>query len=218
MAAKIQTIAKAFLDKLPEGEEWYERRLAACLACEHNTANADVDKMGIIEKSVHALKDKKLLCPKGSCNICGCCVDRKSAVKTETCALAIDGKIPKWYPEESQSKLDSKLSIHNLESENTFLRQDNIQFIFKVDKLQNATLSKYLLKRKGGINVVSVQPSCSCVHNETRQIDSETVEITTTISTLAFRVGKNEKTNTIKYYTDKNQQLTATVRYQMEKL
>jgi hypothetical protein len=197
---KVKTIAKAFIEPLPEGEDWYEDRLKACGDCEYNIKN--------IEKSKHTLADKlKIsagLCDnENHCQACGCCIERKCATKSEDCGLVKLGLAPKWTALELPSVINKGISLINLSPTLGKITVEPRAFIYTVEGIKDKKITlKVLLKRDNNrLEVKHHRPSCSCISvDDMSRVDRHTYEFIISVSTTGFREGLNERGLYITYY------------------
>lgn len=195
---KAKTIAKAFTNKLPVGEAWYEKRLEICNSCEFNTKNIDKNLLSITDR----IQINSGLCDNNNhCTACKCCIERKCSVKTETCGLVKIGKTPKWIALEQPSQIDETLSITNLTPEMGDISWENTGFIYDLGVTSEPKLvMKFRVSKKGGLNVISQNAGCSCTVGHVIEVDDETVEFIVELSTLNFRSGEeNKRSITITY-------------------
>lgn len=182
---KAKTIAKAFLNELPENEKWYQDRITICNACEYNTANIDKDKLSTKDK----LKLTVHICPEGDhCTACGCCTHRKAGQKSEACGLVDLGMEPKWGVLEVESKLDKGFIVENLTPSSGDLVIDNREVIYDlgvVDKERVDFTIKVI--RSGGLDVKSTTVGCKCTVAETEILDKNSCQFNIAISTKDLR-------------------------------
>jgi len=182
---KAKTIAKAFLNDLPEGEKWYEDRIAICEGCEYNTKNIDKEKLSAKDK----LKLTVHLCPEGDhCTACGCCTHRKASQKSESCGL-VDLKLPpKWPALEVETKVDKKITIENITPESGELVIDDREVIYDLGLVEEERID-FILKvtRLGGLDVKNVEVGCRCTVAETEVIDKNSSQFEIAISTKDLR-------------------------------
>ena len=195
---KARTIVKAFTSKLPEGESWYESRLEICNACEFNTKNTPKDKLSITDR----IQINSGVCDNNNhCTACGCCVERKCSVKSETCGLEKIGKTPKWIALEQPSQLDDTITLENLTPEMGDIFWGEREFIYDLGATSNPKLlMKFRVSKKDGLNVISQNAGCSCTVGHVIEVDENTVEFIVELSTLNFRSGEeNKRSITITY-------------------
>lgn len=216
--AEISKIVKAFKEPLPVQEQWYQNRINACLSCEYNTKNMDADQVPFLEKlkinpSVGKIKIKPL-CPAGSCLFCGCCVDRKSATKSESCAIKkvledknyaeykimlADDAVPKWESAEVSFATDAKITCFS-EDDTVILSRDSRHFVVEFKEFKPLVETTFRVVRTPSFDFKSFSVACGCTVPEATIIDSKTVEFRVRISTQGFREGINDKIMSIHYY------------------
>jgi hypothetical protein len=183
---KAKTIVKAFLSELPTGEKWYEDRLEICNSCEYNTKNIERNKLSMTDR----IKISTGVCDnKNHCTACGCCIERKSSVKGETCGLTYLNMEPKWVAIEVESTLNDGISIINMNPELGTLTYGDSGFVYDFgSSSDNVLTTKFQIKNdKGKLDVKSYNAGCSCTLGEMLVIDENTVEFKVDISTVNFR-------------------------------
>jgi len=195
---KVKTIAKAFINPIPVGQDWYEKRLDICNGCEFNSANIDPEKLSFGSK----LKIQSGLCDKGNhCTACGCCIERKCGSRTSDCGLSeVPGSEPKW-----------KAIDFELEKSTFFIEYQGTDAIFSVTKVNdreeflfdfgqvsaNVLKTEFKIKNKNPFEVIKYEVSCGCTHPEVIERETEnSYNIAVNLSTIGFREGLNEKTIT----------------------
>lgn len=194
---KVKTIAKAFINPLPVGEDWYEKRLEICNGCEYNSANVDPEKLSFGAK----LKIQSGFCDNGNhCTACGCCIERKCGSKVSECGLSEINLEPKWKAIEIESEssnffleyigTDAVLSLTKV--------NDREEFLFDFGQSSaNVLKAEFKLNSKNPFEVIKYEVSCGCTHPEIIQKETEnSYNILVNLSTLNFREGLNEKTIT----------------------
>lgn len=192
---KAKTIAKAFMNPLPVGEDFYERRLEICRTCEYNSANIDPEKLSFGSK----LKIQSKLCDNGNhCTACGCCIERKCGSKASSCGLSeVSGATPKWNAIHISSEksnfyieyvgTDSVLTTSSVNERDEFL------FDFGSSSA-NVLTTEFKLHNNAAFNVIKYEVSCGCTHPEViDKLDENTYSIVVNLSTLNFKEGLNEK-------------------------
>lgn len=192
---KLKTIAGSFINSLPIGEDWYEDRLAICSVCPKNTDS--LDKM-----STELRLTTKIVCPETrACSACGCCIDRKAAVKSETCGLIELGEKPKWSAIEIESKKDSLLIVENLNLGEVSMELNDLHQYEVVAETKSPTIKfSFKLSRGKSITVREVVKTCSCTSSNVDENEDGTATVSFTISTNGFRQGiQTTKTVVVKY-------------------
>lgn len=185
---KIKTIVKAFKDDLPEGQDWYEKRVAICNSCEYNTKNMAKENLSIADK----IQISTGACDNGNhCTACKCCIERKCSVKTEVCGLVKKNLEPKWLPLESFSKLDDTISIENLNTDFGDISTDNTGFTYDMGNVSSPKVEvKFRIRKTDGLNVTTHRAGCSCTVSHMEVVDKNTSDFNLEISTLTFREGE----------------------------
>jgi len=216
---QVKTITKSFTTPLPEGEKWYEDRLAICNACELNTKNIDFENLSLKDK-IQKQTVSKAICDSGNhCTACSCCIERKCATRTETCGLEKLGQTPKWSALETGLLSDASVSIVNLEPEKGTVVQSNKSFDFDLGTVEDETVSiSFIVKRKGGLDLKDFSAGCSCTIPEYKVLDKESVQFTISINTSKFKPGvASNKTFNVNYYNKPKQFKTIIVNFKIKK-
>lgn len=192
---KAKTIAKAFLEPLPEDQEWYQKRLEICRTCPLNSANKE--NLTLAEKLNINNLVKKGLCDNGNhCTACGCCIERKCATRTEDCGMVKIGEEPKWRALDAPSKVNPEISIKNMTPEMGEIEVEETQFNYNFGITEDNKLTfRFQIKReKNELEVKNYRPGCSCTSvDSVSEIDSNTTEFAVSISTKGFRKGWNSR-------------------------
>jgi hypothetical protein len=194
---KVKTIAKAFVNPLPVGEDWYEKRLEICNGCEYNSANIESIKLSFGSK----LKIQSKLCDNGNhCTACGCCIERKCGSRVSECGLVELKMEPKWKAIDFESeKTDFTVEYQGTDAIFSVSKvNDREEFLFDFGQSSaNVLKSEFVIRNKKPFDVLKFEVSCGCTHPEVIQKESETsYRIVVNLSTLKFREGLNEKTMT----------------------
>lgn len=212
---KAKTIAKAFVNKLPEGEDWYEKRLEICNSCDYNTKNKDRSELSVKDK----LQIGSKVCDNGNhCTACGCCIERKCSVKTEECGAVKLGLPPKWESLETVSEIDDTLSIENLTPEVGKVTTDKTGFYYDFGEVYKPKIScKFRLKKSGGLDVINQSASCSCTVGDLEVIDKETTELSVDISTLTFKEGEETTRSLNVTYSENKRNKTIKITFKCKK-
>lgn len=207
---KLKAIAGSYINALPEGESWYEDRLAHCLSCEHNTAVSGNDSI------LDTIKEKTIA-PKGSCKICTCPVDRKCSVKTETCALYQLGKKPLWEAIEAKSPNDSNITVENLSPEViSLVPTPDSTFVVKITEVKPLVTFQLKLTSETNLEVKNFEVPCTCVTPTYDAIDAKSGVVGVGLSTTGFKKGLNKRYLIIHYYKTATKTKTFTIEFQTE--
>lgn len=232
--ANPKKILKAFANPVPADQDWYQRRMEACTTCEFNTKNMKEEEVPFLEdikinRNIPGLK--KPLCPEGSCLFCGCCVDRKSSVKSEFCAIKKvigdpsyakykpmlkEGQQPKWDSVEALFPTDAKISCFT-DSENVVLTRDSRSFVLEFKNFDPIVEATIRVTRKPEFDFKSFTVGCGCTVPAAKKIDDTTVEFNIRVVTQTFREGLNEKTMEIQYFKNGNTVATIPVKLKITK-
>lgn len=200
MLEKAKTIAKAFLEPLPEGKDWYENRLKICSTCPYNTANIPKGQLKLKDK----LKMKSGLCDNNNhCTACGCCIERKAATKSENCGLEKLYMEPKWKALAAQSNIQKDIFMENMTPEAGEIIVEDKQFTYDFgETTENRLQFKFRIKRlKAKLEIKNYRPGCNCTSVDSiSEIDENTTEFSVSISTKAFRKGWNSRKLYILYH------------------
>ena len=196
------TIAKALFSETPVNEDWYQKRLSICETCPLNSKNAE---------SVSALQTKtsKYVCKGGPvCTACGCCIELKAGVKTETCGLIEKPELgtPKWGPTLIEPKKSLRFSVEDLNLSGSRLSYgDNGSVVLDVEAEGNAVELKLRISAKGAFEVLSIVAGCTCTaHSIQKEADNKYI-VSFTISLLSFKQGViTQKTASVRYLDGRN--------------
>jgi hypothetical protein len=214
---KAKTIAKAFINELPEGEDWYKKRLEICSVCPYNTKNIPKDQLKISEK----MKIASGVCDDNHfCTACGCCIVRKAAVKSEECGLTKLYMDPKWSALLAQSKLNQTITMENMTPEEGSIVVEDTQFTydFGIRKEERLQLVFRLTRLKAPLNIKAIRPGCTCTSvDETKEIDENTIEVTVSLSTKGFRRGLNGRKLYVEHFLTKQKVDEVTINLKVNK-
>lgn len=192
---KIKAIAGSYINELPVGEEWYEKRLAACTDCKYNTDNIPEEERTVLQNIRLSAGAARF------CSICLCPIDRKCSVKTEQCALSTltPPQDPRWNRLEVESTTRDGVTVENL-SDTTKLSYNNNEYLFDFGITEEKAIEcKFKVTRKNGLKILSVKPACGCTVPTINSFNNKSAILTTRISTVGFKQGLNEKTLSINY-------------------
>lgn len=211
---KVKTIAKAFLEPLPAGEKWYEDRLKICEYCPHNSKNVKEEEKSdrLIDRVKSAIEKeaKKHLCDNGnSCTLCGCCIERKCATKSEQCGKVKIGEAPLWEALEIQSAVSEDIQLINETPGIGNLVMEGKSFSYNVEDRDEKKVSfSFDVVRKGNpLEIKNYRPSCSCVSVKSMdRKDVSTFNFKIDVSTLGFKSGWNDRKLYIAYF-ERNQRV-----------
>lgn len=213
---KAKSIVKAFVNPLPKGEDWFERRLEICNSCEYNSKNMEKAKL----MAEDHIKDM-LLCPeKTHCTACGCCIPQKPSQKDQTCGLIEAGLQPKWFPIEVKTPKDSNLKAENLTDEVGSLQTFGTEIIYDLGEVSAPKVEfSLLLTRKGGFNIKSVDAGCSCTVASPEKLSENSYRFNIALSTKKFSKGAaTMRSFKIEYYTTPSRTVTIPVKIKAKKL
>jgi hypothetical protein len=197
----IKVIAGAFLNDLPVDEVWYQKRLAACEACEWNTKNyAPLDVSGRIElrasQLLHGFQD--------SCVKCGCFIRQKCAAREVACSLETEGRA-KWHRLEVITSGASDLNLTNLSEEicNINLDENGSGFVvtyIPFRKSEKKELeARFILKTKNGVKIEEVTASCSCFSVRSKTVSESELQLDVVFHVEQLTTGKISKEIFVKY-------------------
>lgn len=183
MTSKLKKIYSAYTKPLPIGEEWYEKRMEACITCPLNVIN--MDKVNTLDKIIKNTLDGG---SKGVCSICHCPVEKKAAVKEEYCALKLKGETPKW----------EQISIENVKGTNLSFEINGANF--SIQEENNKTLVKCTTSSDNeemdlffkGYQLKTATPSCGCMVLRASKEEENLYKINVKTDTTAF--AKNQIT------------------------
>lgn len=191
------TIAKAFLSDAPVDQEWYQKRLSICETCPLSSKNAE--SVGIIHSNT-----SKLVCKGGPvCTACGCCIELKAGVKTETCGLIEKPELgsPKWGPILLEPKKNLRFSVENLNVDGSRLSYgENGSVIMEVEAEGNSIDLSLRASAKGDFEVLAIMAGCSCTAHAIVKEAENSYKFSFTISMRAFKQGViTTKNATVRY-------------------
>ena len=173
-------IVQSYTKPLPEGEEWYKKRLEACISCPFNTNN--IEDPDWISKKVSSKLDFK---SKGVCSICKCPVDRKTSVKSEVCSLKSKGQEPKW----------ESIIAENFKGSNMVIELHNTN-VFKLNVSGKSTIIKGITSSPTesmniifeGYKIKTATPSCGCMVLKITELEKDNkYDIRVLIDTTGFQ-------------------------------
>lgn len=196
------TIIKALFSDTPSDEDWYKRRVSICETCPLNSKNAE---------SVSTLHEStsKHVCKSGPvCTACGCCIELKAGVKTESCGLTEKPELgaPKWGPVLLKPKKNLRFSVEDLNTNGSKLSYgDNGSVILEVEAEGNSVELSARVSAKGSFEVLSIMAGCSCTaHNIVKESDNS-YKVSFTISLRSFKQGViTQKSATVRYLDGRN--------------
>lgn len=208
---------KAFTESLPEGEDWYEKRMAICETCPLNSKNMAREQLSGTDK----VKIDLNVCPEGDhCTACGCCTHRKASQKSETCGKKEIGEEPLWVAVEVESVNDKKVTIENITPDIGNLIEEENTIIFDAGETSKERVDFILgVNRKGNFELKNVRIGCKCTVAEPEKISDNHYKFNIALSTKDFRQGANvERSFVVEYYGDKNEVSEITVKIKLKKL
>lgn len=214
---KVKAIASSFVAPLPKDESWYQERLKSCDTCEKNSDNVPKEHLSVMEE----IKINFTPCPeKRVCTACGCCIDRKAAVKTEVCGLKELGLEPKWHALSVESPTNSGISLESLTPNVGSLFMEGFTFIVDVPPTsEELVVYEFIMRRKGGLKFKDFQAPCSCTVPSVKVIDKESVKMEAKISTKSFKKGLNERSLVLYYYQGGNSGVgSVSVKFKIKKI
>lgn len=189
---KINHIIKAFTEKLPVEEKWYQDRLEICKTCPLNSENSE--KLSFEDKTI-----TKTVCGgKPICTVCKCCIDRKASIKAESCGLIEKPELgePKWDALEIEgSSKDSNIIVECLKEQGHKFTYDSSgkQDFFEVEFESSEVITEipFRISRTGrNFEVSEVTASCGCTTNDAVKNEDGTVDVKFSISLKRFETGR----------------------------
>lgn len=213
---KAKDIGKAFVNPLPVGEDWYEKRIEICRTCPKNTNNVEDSKLSFVDKA----KIKTGLCDNGNhCLACGCCIERKCSLKSEVCGLKELGEEPKWNALEVESKRDKRLKVENLSPGVCNLSMENGEYIVEFLESSDLKLSLSIkISRSNGLEVKSHQASCGCTLANMETVDKTSAIFNLDISTKKFKEGLNTRNFSVTYFENLKKTLDINFKLKINKI
>lgn len=212
---KAVTIAKSMINDLPVDQKWYQDRISACAACPLNTENMTPEQISNLSAKMKftleygCKKDEKRLC-----SICGCCTDRKAAVKSETCPKKDIGQEPEWLPIQIENSLDKNIVIENLTPDHGRIFQNGAVFFINLKKTDKPVLNfDIIVQNLKGLKFHYQRVGCSCLLSSVTTIDDKSLRVETKISIKDFRPGLNERSMEIDYFNRNNQKRSVSFKF-----
>lgn len=192
--SKTNTIINAFTGSIPHGEQWFEDRMSICNSCEHNSKNR---KSETLEEKAQDL----LHLGQPYCRVCLCFIERKAAMKEESCGLKEIGQEPKW----------NNLMVHTTGSEDYNL-YNNTPEICKVDlandgshfevlygNLKEGSNTNIQLLLEGQYKVKAVTVGCGCTTAVWNKIGDNLYEINVGLKMTSINRGNFRKNVYVSY-------------------
>jgi hypothetical protein len=198
---KIRNIADAFLHPLPIDEKWYQDRLKICTDCPLNSDNCTEEQLTDMQKF---RKNTVSGCPeKRFCTACGCCIDRKAAVKVEQCGAVDLGEKPKWTAIEIEDKNNKDFFIENLTPELSNLYKAGGLYYIDFGYVENGKVETTIqVEYPTGTKFTNIIPSCGCTVANIEHVDDTHVRFPIRVSTVNFKTGTViEKAITVSFST-----------------
>ncbi len=214
---KLKNIGKSMVDSLPVGEEWFEKRLEICNACEFNSENVDPGTLTGIDKLRHedSLIKRRLMpnyLKKAFCTKCTCPIENKCSVKFETCGLAEKGLKPKWVALEKYMDADKTFSLENLTSEIGFVGTSQKGFTYNIEKTKEhgpKISFAFVVSRSKPVDFLRLEASCGCTVPSYKKESDRSISVNVDFSTKGLKTGLHRKSITV-FYTDRSQKAVQT--------
>lgn len=193
---KGKAIVDAFTHELPVGENWYQERLKICTGCEYNSENVTEKSFG------QKLREAIDICPeKRHCRACGCCIDRKAALKYEECGRTEVGLEPLWPKLELEDNVNKGVALINLSPESSLLKRDMNKFVFDAGETEEKKVDfKFRIFVPSTYKYKSAAAGCSCTVAQAEKVDDNHYDFTVRISTLSLRQGFLSEKNLSVYF------------------
>jgi hypothetical protein len=198
---KIRNIADAFLHPLPIEEKWYQDRLKICTDCPLNSDNCTEEQLSDMQKF---RKNNISGCPeKRFCTACGCCIDRKAAVKIEQCGAVDIGKEPKWAAIEIEDKNNKDFFVENRTPELSKLSKVGGLYVLDFGYVGSGKVETTVeIEYPEGTKFTNIIPSCGCTVANIEYVDNTHIRFPLKISTVNFKAGAvTEKAITVSFMT-----------------
>lgn len=152
MKTKILDIYRSrTVDKDKLGD-WYKQRLDICNSCPKNTKN--IDNLTLKQKFIKLANTKKDFCVE-----CGCGVEYKTAIKSESCPLG------KWQKINTNTRTnDFNISLDDFNDIGASLVDNNKEIVLDYGKVKYKTDSEVniVLDHNNSLKVKRVLTSCGC--------------------------------------------------------
>lgn len=192
--SKISTIYDAFTESLPIGEDWYEKRMAICNGCEHNSKN--VSPEGLLNKVRKVLDGNK-----PHCTACGCYLAEKASRKEEACGLSEIGEIPKWnrLVVETANEFDFNLFNNSPERVNVDLSPDGTKYLVLYGEVTEQSNTSIDLVLEGPYEVKTVNVGCGCTLVGFNKASKTLTELKASINLKQVSMGAFTKNIYVRY-------------------
>lgn len=156
----VREAIKAKLRDKSNMPKWYEKRLAFCVPCIHNTAN--IDNLSIKDKlrTAHNLG-------KDACNICSCGIEDKASTPTESCPL----EQPKWTAVQMPDKTNKLGVVQNLSPSKVDMYMENgfVVFDYKTIPYDSDGKIEFYWDTKGDNDKkLNLKSGCGCTTPEAK--------------------------------------------------
>jgi hypothetical protein len=207
---KIKNIVKGFTTDEPTAD-WYMKRMEICSACKYNSSN---------KEDISAVEKLKVnsICGGPVCTACGCCVSKKARVEESVCGLEEIGETPLWGSVVASNPIDKSLKVFTPDGGTSIEMGKDLVNIYREYGEEDLRLNFNLVfQRKGGIELVSADGSCSCTASENEKIDSENFRLLVQISTKKFKGTSSSRGMKVDYQVSKDKKMSVRLNFIMNK-
>lgn len=181
-------IISAITSDVPEGQSWYEERLAKCETCEYNSDNVAEEKRA----TIHTIHEKKCQVAslgkyKRFCTACTCCIDMKCGQPRAICGKADLGLEPLWLPIKVELEDGTGFSIIKHGTTTYEVGEENGFLIIDMGETNQPMVSlDFVVFAPMQYNFLLAKPNCGCTVATTEQVEPYKTKISLKISTENF--------------------------------
>jgi hypothetical protein len=192
--SKTNTIINAFTGSIPYGEQWFEERKAICDGCEYNSKNRKSETLA--EKAQDLLHGGEPYC-----RACLCFIDRKAAMKEETCGLKEKGLVPKWNALMVHTTSSKDYNLYNNTPKvcTIDLSDDEERYEVNYGDLTEKSDTKIQLVLEGECPITDVTVGCGCTLASWAKIGDNLYELNTSLKMSMINKGNFRKNIYVKY-------------------
>lgn len=191
---QLTVIKDAFLNEVPVGQEWFEKRMEICGGCEYNTANNPPENI--------LTKFRKIIDGgKPHCLACGCYITEKCASKEETCGLIKLNEKPKWNALVLTTLDEDDFNIHNNSPDkvNLDLSPDGTKYMVNYGIVSEASNTHIEFLLEGQAKIVSVTVGCGCTLAAYKTLSPSLTQVNVSLNMKAVGRGIFTKNVYVKY-------------------
>lgn len=192
--SKSKTIINAFTGVIPHGEQWFEERLKSCNSCEYNSKNRK-------SKNLEEKAQDLLHLGQPYCRVCLCFIDRKAAMKEESCGLKDIGQEPKWNALTVITSGSEDYNLYNNSPEKCSidLAEDGSHFEVLYGTLKEGDNTSIQLLLEGDYKIEDVIVGCGCTLASWIKISDKLTEMNVSLNMTKVNKGTFRKNIYVKY-------------------